>query len=99
MNCPQCQGDSKVLESRPFVGGVRRRRECLSCKTRFLTHEVCVAKKQNTVAKPREEKKLPPLVKTVEGKRRPEVWPEDEIPDEVLPDEFFNLGKSVYGTD
>lgn len=85
MICPQCHGDSKVLETRPAAGGVRRRRECLSCGTRFATREVCVE-----AAKPREEKKLPPLVKTVEGKRRSEFWPEDETPDEVLPDEFFN---------
>lgn len=87
MNCPKCRSNSKVLESRLTDGGVRRRRECLKCGTRFATIEACVTKK---AAKPREEKKIPPLVKTVEGKRRPEYWPEDETPDEVLPDEFFN---------
>ncbi|MFM8525415.1 MAG: transcriptional regulator NrdR [Cyanobacteriota bacterium] len=42
MECPSCQNtDSRVLESRSADGGrsVRRRRECLSCTTRFTTYE------------------------------------------------------------
>lgn len=70
-----------------MANGIRRRRECVKCAFRFPTQEVVVMKQ---AAKPVEEKKLPPPVKTVEGKRRPEDWPEDETPDEVLPDEFFN---------
>ena len=40
MNCPHCGfNDSKVLDSRESTEGIRRRRECLSCGTRFTTYE------------------------------------------------------------
>lgn len=40
MLCPYCGfTDSKVIDSRDDDSGVRRRRECLSCRTRFTTHE------------------------------------------------------------
>ncbi len=41
MRCPECgYEDSKVIDSRPTDGKIRRRRECLSCKCRFTTYEV-----------------------------------------------------------
>lgn len=41
MRCPECGfDDSKVIDSRPTDGKIRRRRECLSCKFRFTTYEV-----------------------------------------------------------
>ena len=40
MQCPYCQSeDSKVIDSRNVGAGIRRRRECLSCKSRFTTYE------------------------------------------------------------
>lgn len=57
MKCPACQyPESKVLDSRPADEGttIRRRRECLECKTRFTTYErietnpLTVVKKDNT---------------------------------------------------
>ncbi|MBQ4064914.1 MAG: transcriptional repressor NrdR [Clostridia bacterium] len=41
MKCPRCGfQDSKVVDSRPTEGtGIRRRRECLQCKSRFTTYE------------------------------------------------------------
>ncbi len=40
MNCPYCGfDDSKVIDSRDISDGIRRRRECLSCKARFTTYE------------------------------------------------------------
>jgi transcriptional repressor NrdR len=40
MNCPYCQFvDSKVVDSRDVSDGVRRRRECLACGSRFTTYE------------------------------------------------------------
>jgi len=40
MNCPYCGGSgSRVIDSRPLDGGVRRRRKCLSCGARFTTYE------------------------------------------------------------
>ncbi len=42
MKCPYCgYSESKVIDSRPADenGGVRRRRECLSCGKRFAAYE------------------------------------------------------------
>jgi transcriptional repressor NrdR len=40
MNCPYCgYHDSKVIDSRNINESVRRRRQCLSCGSRFTTHE------------------------------------------------------------
>ena len=40
MNCPYCgYRDSKVIDSREVNEGIRRRRQCLSCDSRFTTYE------------------------------------------------------------
>ena len=40
MKCPGCGfSESKVLDSRPAEGSIRRRRECLNCQRRFTTYE------------------------------------------------------------
>lgn len=41
MNCPYCQHDqTKVIDTTHDTrGGIRRRRECLSCEQRFSTYE------------------------------------------------------------
>jgi len=40
MNCPFCgHHDSKVIDSRDVNDGIRRRRQCLSCDSRFTTYE------------------------------------------------------------
>lgn len=42
MRCPYClEDDSKVVDSRPTDDGhvIRRRRECIQCKSRFTTYE------------------------------------------------------------
>jgi transcriptional repressor NrdR len=40
MNCPYCgYHDSKVIDSRGVNGGIRRRRQCLGCSSRFTTYE------------------------------------------------------------
>ena len=56
MRCPECGfEDSKVIDSRPTDGKIRRRRECLSCKCRFTTYEIVeniplmVIKKDNSI--------------------------------------------------
>lgn len=42
MNCPICNKETRVVDSRqsPSVDYVRRRRECLKCKHRFSTIEI-----------------------------------------------------------
>ena len=40
MKCPYCgYQDSKVIDSRDVNDGIRRRRQCLSCNSRFTTYE------------------------------------------------------------
>jgi len=40
MNCPYCGYlHSKVVDSRDVNDGIRRRRQCLSCESRFTTYE------------------------------------------------------------
>ncbi len=40
MNCPFCgYRDSRVIDSRDVNDGIRRRRQCLSCSSRFTTYE------------------------------------------------------------
>ena len=40
MKCPYCGfQDSKVIDSRAINDGVRRRRECMHCSSRFTTYE------------------------------------------------------------
>ena len=51
MRCPHCQSDSsRVVDSRPAPEGIRRRRECEQCASRFTTYER-VAQLQPMVAK------------------------------------------------
>jgi len=40
MNCPHCgYYDSRVIDSRDVNDGIRRRRQCLQCNSRFTTYE------------------------------------------------------------
>ncbi len=66
MRCPFCGAqDTRVLDSRLANDGdqVRRRRECITCKERFTTHEVAELTlprivKRDGIHEPFEEKKL-----------------------------------------
>lgn len=40
MNCPKCDCDTSVINSRRVEGTIRRRRECQCCGYRFSTKEV-----------------------------------------------------------
>jgi len=40
VDCPFCEyNNSKVIDSRDATDGIRRRRQCLSCDSRFTTYE------------------------------------------------------------
>ncbi len=39
MHCPNCKGESQVIDSREAENSVRRRRACLNCQQRFTTYE------------------------------------------------------------
>lgn len=40
MECPECSGNTKVLDSRKYAGAVYRKRECKSCNFIFWTEEL-----------------------------------------------------------
>lgn len=42
MKCPICNAETKVLQSRLHKHGMRRRRECIECLTRFSTKETLI---------------------------------------------------------
>lgn len=43
MKCPYCGAtDARVVDTREMADGIRRRRQCVSCKQRFTTHEQVV---------------------------------------------------------
>lgn len=58
MNCIKCGAKSRVYESRPEGETMMRRRECLSCKTRYQTIEVLKPIKQILKNKPEKKPKL-----------------------------------------
>lgn len=68
MNCPKCDGDTKVNDRR----GVRRRRECLACKHRFTTIEVFADEL------PKKSKEKNPVIVSVE--KPPEVVTKPKTP-------------------
>jgi transcriptional repressor NrdR len=39
VQCPYCNADSTVTETRVVLDGLRRRRVCISCRRRFTTYE------------------------------------------------------------
>ena len=46
MECPRCNGDTTVIDSRPSQNNeVRRRRQCVLCKYRFTTYELTAVSK------------------------------------------------------
>ena len=40
MNCPMCEGNTMVIDSRPSVDSIKRRRLCEKCGYRFSTVEI-----------------------------------------------------------
>lgn len=40
MTCPNCENNTMVIDSRPTVDSVNRRRQCINCGFRFNTVEI-----------------------------------------------------------
>lgn len=40
MICPNCEGPTKVIDTRKGETSIRRRRECKVCRHRFTTYEI-----------------------------------------------------------
>ncbi len=99
MNCPYCgYYDSKVIDSRNITDGVRRRRQCLKCSSRFTTYErlqpasLLVVKKDRRREEFSPEKLLSGIRKAC-GKRPLPAGSVEKLADEVEA-ELYRTGKS-----
>jgi len=99
VNCPYCGGqESKVIDSRSLDEGVRRRRECLACNTRFTTyervqpHDIFVIKKDGRREEFSRDKLLLGIRKACEKRPLP-TGAIDKFVDTVET-ELYDVGKS-----
>lgn len=107
MKCPHCgYTESKVLDSRPADEGacIRRRRECLSCQTRFTTYErletapLVVVKKDGTRQAFDRAKVLAGIVRACE-KRPVSVSAMERLTDEIEARLRSNMENEVASND
>jgi len=99
MNCPYCgYHDSRVMDSREVNEGIRRRRQCLGCETRFTTYEriqpvsLFVIKKDNRREVFNREKMLSGMRKACEKRPLP-TDVVDRLADEIEA-ELYNSGRA-----
>lgn len=99
MNCPYCNYyDSKVIDSRDINDGVRRRRQCLKCNSRFTTYErlqsvsLLVIKKDKRREEFSRDKLLTGIRKACEKRPLPS-GAVDRVVDEIEA-ELYRLGKA-----
>jgi len=99
MNCPYCGfHDSKVIDSREVNDGIRRRRECLSCGSRFTTYErlqpasLFVIKKDERREEFNRDKLLTGIRKACEKRPLP-TGIVDKLADDIEA-ELYHLGRS-----
>jgi transcriptional repressor NrdR len=98
MNCPYCgYHDSRVVDSRSVNDGIRRRRQCLSCNSRFTTYErlqpasLFVIKKDKRREEFNRDKLLAGIRKACEKRPLP-TGAVDKLVDDIEA-ELFQLGK------
>ncbi len=98
MNCPYCgYHDSRVVDSRSVNDGIRRRRQCLSCNSRFTTYErlqpasLFVIKKDKRREEFNRNKLLAGIRKACEKRPLP-TGAVDKLADDIEA-ELFQLGK------
>ena len=99
MNCPYCgDTESKVIDSRSIGDGIRRRRQCLHCGTRFTTYEhmqsrnIFVIKKDNRREEFNRDKLLAGMRKACEKRPLP-TGNIDKLADNIEA-ELYLLGKN-----
>ena len=99
MNCPFCgHYDSRVIDSRDVNDGIRRRRECLSCNSRFTTYErpqpasLFVIKKDRRREEFNKEKLLTGIRKACEKRPLP-TGSIDKLADDIEA-ELYGKGKA-----
>jgi len=103
MRCPSCGNDeSKVIDSRSVGDGIRRRRQCLKCGTRFTTSErlqsrsLFVIKKDGRREEFNRDKIITGIRKACE-KRPLQTGTIDKLVDNIEY-ELYRLGKSETPT-
>jgi transcriptional repressor NrdR len=99
MNCPYCHyHDSKVIDSRDVSDGIRRRRQCLACSSRFTTYErlqlagLFVIKKDQRREEFNKDKLVTGLRKACEKRPLP-TGAVDKLADDIEV-ELYRLGKA-----
>jgi len=99
MNCPYCgYPDCKVIDSREVNDGIRRRRQCLSCSSRFTTYErlqpasLFVIKKDERREEFNRNKLLTGIRKACEKRPLP-TGSLDKLADDIEA-ELYHLGKA-----
>lgn len=99
MQCPYCgETDTRVIDSRDFAQGVRRRRQCVRCNARFTTHEqlqsrsLFVVKKDGRREEFNRDKVLTGIRKACEKRPLP-TGAVDKLVDSIETD-IFRLGKA-----
>lgn len=99
MNCPYCRyHDSKVIDSRDVSDGIRRRRQCLACGSRFTTYErlqlagLFVIKKDQRREEFNKDKLLTGLRKACEKRPLP-TGAIDKLADDIEV-ELYRMGKA-----
>ena len=99
MNCPYCgYHDSKVIDSRDVNDGIRRRRQCLQCNSRFTTYEklqpasLFVIKKDQRREEFSQEKLLTGIRKACEKRPLPSGTV-DKLADDIE-SELYQIGKT-----
>ena len=99
MHCPYCgYHDSKVVDSREVNGGIRRRRQCLSCDSRFTTYEriqtlsILVIKKDKRREEFRRDKLMMGIRRACEKRPLPDGTIEKLVDD--IEAEIYHSGKA-----
>jgi transcriptional repressor NrdR len=99
MKCPYCDSeDSRVIDSRDVNDGVRRRRQCLECNSRFTTYErvllgsLFIVKKDQRREDFSKDKLLAGIRKACEKRPLP-AGAVDRLADDIEA-ELYQLGKA-----
>ena len=99
MDCPYCgYNDSKVIDSRDVNDGIRRRRQCLRCDSRFTTYErlqpasLFVIKKDERREEFRRDKLLSGMRRACEKRPLPTGAVEKLVDD--IESELYRIGKT-----
>lgn len=99
MNCPYCRyHDSRVIDSRDVSDGIRRRRQCLACGSRFTTYErlqlagLFVIKKDERREEFNKDKLVTGLRKACEKRPLP-TGAIDKLADDIEA-ELYRMGKA-----